>query len=345
MQRIQKLRQTYRIRQDIRVEPVRIGKYIYLVLLLGVLLTVVHVLLGHIYLLRGDGFVYADNEEVALEFDATVKELMVVEGTRVQPGDLVLSYESIEIRQKLIDLALQLSQLHQRLDNARIDLIRVTTNLAAANKYARFSGELEASLNRLKDRGLVATPQISAEVERSFEATQSLAAYQAEKQQIESSLKVLQQDIQRVEKHYDKLLLAFNDGNVTARREGIITNLNIAQGSVIQKGEPVLRIFGRNRYLLCYFDERSFVTYVAGDQVFVNLPGQIYTVGRIKELARVSNPLPEEFQPRFKPKERQQLAVIEVEPKLLQNITILSKVSISKPLGMQFILKAMAWFD
>ena len=339
MKRLQALNETYRIREDVRVEPVRLGKYVYLAMLGSLLVVIVHTLFGHLYMLSGEGFVYADSEEIALEFDATVSELAVSEGTPVKPGDLLLRYESIELQQQLVDLALRLSRLHQELNDARISLARVGTNLKAADKYARFAQELEGILRNLKDRGLITSTQLGPELERSYDALQSLTGYRAEQQQIEAGIKTLEANIARVERHYQRLLSAFNDGEIRAASHGVVTGLEVSKGSVLDDGRAAMRVFSNERYILCYFDTRSFVSYQAGDPVLVRLPDQGLVVARIKQLTQVSNRLPDEFQPRFKPQQRQQLALIEVDRELLNRSTVLSTVSASKPPLLDWLLE------
>lgn len=339
MKRLQPLTQTYRIREDVRVEPVRLGKYVYLTMLISLLAIIVHTLFGNLYMLRGEGFVYADSAEIALEFDATISELAVSEGTPVKPGDLLVRYESIELQQQLVDLALRLSRQHQELNDARISLTRVDTNLKAADEYARFAQELESILRNLKSQGLITSTQLGPELERSYSALQSLTGYRAEKQQIEAGIKTLEQDIARVEHHYKRLLRAFNDGEIRAASYGVVTGLEVSKGSVLENGRTAMRIFSNERYILCYFDTRSFVSYQVGDPVLVSLPEHGLTIGRIKQLTQVSNRLPEEFQPRFKPQQRQQLALIELDQELLDRSTILSTVSAAKPPLLDWLLE------
>ncbi len=331
MKRLQKLQQSYPIRADVRVEPVRFGKYVYLAMLTVLCTVIIHTLFGHLYLLRGDGFIYADNEDVALEFDATIQELAVSEGEQVSQGQPLLRYNSVALHRQLVELALQISRLQREYENAQIDRVRVEATLAAASDYAKFSEELEQTLRNVKGQGLIASTQLGSQLQRSFDAVEALTGYQAEQRQLKNALRVAQENIDRVQGHYQALLAAFGDGEVKAGRDGVVTQFQITQGSVLKAGTPALRLFDKERYILCYFDERSFVSYHTGDPVLVSLPHKRFALGTIETLTHVSEPLPDEFQPRFRQRERQQLALIEVTPELLADSAILGTVKLYKP--------------
>ena len=74
--------------------------------------------------------------------------------------------------------------------------------------------------------------------------------------------------------------------------------------------------------------------------MIVNLPGRPLALGRIAELTSVADRLPEEFQPRFKPVERQRLVVVELEPEVLQGLPILTTASLYRPVGLETALEA-----
>jgi len=338
MKRLQKLQQSYPIRADVRVEPVRFGKYVYLTMLTVLCTGLIHTLFGHLYLLRGDGFIYADNEDVALEFDATIETLAVDEGEQVSQGQLLLRYDSVALHRQLVELALQISRLEREYENAQIDRVRVEAALAAASDYAEYSEELEQTLRNVKGQGLIASTQLGSQLQRSFNAVEALTGYQAEQRQLENALRISQENIKRVQIHYQALLAAFGDGEVKAGRDGVVTQLQVTQGSVLKAGTAALRLFDNKRYILCYFDERSFVSYRTGDKVLVSLPHKRFAQGTIKTLTQVSEPLPDEFQPRFRQRERQQLALIEVAPELLAGSAVLGTVKLYKPPFMEWLV-------
>lgn len=334
MNKITPAHKTYKQVQDVREEPIRIGKYLYLMILSAVLLMVIHLLFGHLYLLKGDGFVYSDNRSVELEFDATITQLAVKEGDITKPKTTLFNYDSLTFRKQLAALAFEITELQNKKGELQVELLEMTNQISSAEKYAAWSQGLRNDLHQLSKKNLVPKTQLSTESFRSFEAQERLESYQAKKKQIEINIATLDKNIMNLEQSLHEMRVRFNEGIVTAEVDGIINSLQVAEGDVLRKGDNAMRIFYGNRYIYAYFDQRSWVKYKPGDTVFVRIPGRTFVKGKIRELLPVSNRIPEEFQPRFKRTRRDQVAVIEVSPEVLNSIAIMSTVSIVKPFFM-----------
>lgn len=334
MKKITPAHQTYRQVEDIREEPIRFGKYLYLAVLGTFLMVIVHLLFGHIYLLRGGGYVYSDNRAVELEFDATIIDLNVHEGDRVEPNSPLFTYDSLSFRNQLIRIAFDISELKNNLGELNIQNLEMLNQIHFAKKYATWSEGLRADLLKLSKKSLVPRTQLSTESFRSFEAKERLESFKAEKKEIELNIDMLKANIAGLEHNYQALENRYNGGVVAAGVSGIVNGLQITPGDVLEKGDNAMRIFYGHRYIYAFFDQSSWVKYSPGDTVFVRIPGKSYVRGKIKELLPVTNRIPEEFQPRFKRTRRDQLALIEVKANLLDDIAILSTVSIFKPFFM-----------
>lgn len=337
MKRISKPISFYQVAQDARQEPIRFGKYIYLTTLLLVGALIVHTLFGHWYVLQGEGFVYSENQAIALEFDTTVSNLQVQEGQRVQKEDLLFNFDSFDLKNQLFTMALQLSDLQERYSNALIQLTEIDAQLISAGHFASFTKDLDKALETLQKRKLMAPTQMSAEVQRGYDARTAITSYQTQKKQITHSLQVLEKNIEEATTYYQALQSYFNSGELRAPEAGVVTQLNVFPGSVLGKGNTALQIFYGPRYILGYLNAQTWVSHKVGDKVLVNIPGLGTKIGVIDRLFPISDKLPEEFQPRFKPTQRSQVAFIEIPQLQLDQSALMTTTTISKPLGFGLI--------
>ncbi len=329
----------YRMVADIRREPLRIGKIIYLVVIGGIVIGLFHITLGHLYLLRGGGFVYAGNSVVALEFDARVAALAVQDGDQVEAGQLLLRYDSFALRRDFVEFAMRISELERRLSEARIQKARLDATIETATAYSNLTQEVENALIKLRADGLASNSRVSTEALRRFEARRNLLGFTAERDQLAAEAFRLAAGIEQTRRYLDDLISRFNHGEVRAHEPGVVTGVAISAGAVAKKGEPLMRIFSGRRFILAYLDGSSLVSREPGEPVIVGLPAGVLAIGRIARITSVADRLPEEFQPRFKPAARQQLVVIEVDPRLLAQSPVMTTATIYKPLGLATALR------
>lgn len=338
MKRISKPVSYYKVAQDTRVEPVRIGKYIYLTTLLIVSILIIHTLFGHWYVLQGEGFVYSENQTIALEFDATISNLRVQEGQHVEKSELLFNFESFDLKNQLFSMALQLSELQDRYSDALIQLVEIDAQLISTGHFVSFTKDLDRALQTLHEKKMISQTQMSAEMQRRYDAHTAITSYQAQKKQITHSLVALQKNITEASAYYESLKAYFNLGALYAPKAGVITQLHVFPGSVLKKGTPALQIFYGPRYILGYLNAETWVSHKVGDRVLVSIPGMGTKMGIIDRLFPISDKLPEEFQPRFKPTRRSQIAFIEIPDLKLDRTALMTTIKINKPLGFGLLM-------
>jgi hypothetical protein len=341
MHRIAPRETPYRMAEDIRHEPLRIGRFIYLALIGALVLTLLHLALGHLYLMRGDGFVYAGNTVVALEFDARITALSVEDGDMVEPGQVLLRYDSFALRRDFVEFSTRISELERRLSEARIQKARLDATIETAYAYSELTREVEDAVARLRSEGLAPNSRISTEAARRFEARRNLLSFIAERDQTAAEAARLAEGIERTRRYLDDLITRFDHGEVRANERGVVTSLAVSAGTVAKKGDPLLRIFSGKRFILAYLDGASPVSRSTGEPVVVALPGRMIAIGHIARTTAVADRLPEEFQPRFKPAARQQLVAIAMDPELLADFPVMTTAAIYKPLGLTTMLRLM----
>jgi HlyD family secretion protein len=339
MERVASRDKPYRMAEDVRHEPLRIGRIIYLVVIGALVVALFHFVLGHLYLLRGDGFVYAKNTVVALEFDARIAALHVEEGDTVEPGQLLLRYDSFALRRDFVEFSTRIGELERRVSEARIQKARLDATIETAYDYSALTREVENAVAKLRSEGLAPNSRMSTEALRRFEARRDLLAFIAERDQIAAEASRLAEGIKETRGYLNDLIARFDDGEVRAGERGVVTSLSVSTGAVAKKGDPLLRIFSGKRFILSYLDDASFVSRAPGEPVIVALPAGTIALGRIARITSVADRLPEEFQPRFKPTARQHLVAIEMDPLLLARYPVMTTAAIYKPLGLETVMR------
>lgn len=325
----------HRMPPDVRREPLRIGKIVYLTIIGALVLVLLHMAFGHLYLLRGYAFVFAPSTVIALEFDARVTEVNVGEGERIEEGRLILRYDSLDLRRDVVEYATRISELEEKLGQARIESARLDATIDAARAYSAVAGEVEGAVSQLLDQGLAPNARLSTEARRHFEAQRDLLAFEAERDQLRQEIGRLAASLEATRGYLADLMERFGDGTVRARRAGVVSGLNVLPGAVVPAGVELLRIFAGEPFLLAYLEDASRITHDAGDPVLVDFPGGPTVVGRVARLTWVADRLPAEFQPQFKPADRERLVYVDVDTALLARFPVMTTASIYKPLGLE----------
>jgi multidrug resistance efflux pump len=328
--------------EDVRHEPLRIGRIIYLVVIGALVVALFHFAVGHLYLLRGDGFVYAKNTVVALEFDARIAALHVEEGDTVEPGELLLRYDSFALRRDFVEFSTRIGELERRVSEARIQKSRLDATIETARDYSQLTQEVESAVAKLLSEGLASNSRMSTEALRRFEARRDLLSFIAERDQIAAEAARLAEGIRETRGYLNDLIARFDGGDVRAGERGVVTSLSVSAGAVAKKGDPLLRIFSGKRFVLSYLDDASLVSRAPGEPVIVAFPAGTIALGRIARITSVADRLPEEFQPRFKPAARQHLVAIEMDPRLLARYPVMTTAAIYKPLGLTTVMRLLS---
>jgi multidrug resistance efflux pump len=338
VKRIKPLNTSYQLAYAPRNSAINFGKWLYLSLLIVFSVIFFHILFSNFYLLKGEGFIFSDNRAIALEFDATVSQLFVKEGDRVLAKQPLFQFDGFQVRQNLAQLSLDVSQLEKDLLQNQIALNESRAQYQSTKDYVAFTSNLQNALTDLEKKRFVAKTEVAQNTRRHFEAVQKMHQYEASIPQLEIATQQFQRQLDNSHAQLTALEQQFNQGEVVAPVEGIVTQLNFTPGTMLQKGQNALQIFYGQPYLYTYFEKSSWVSYKIGDKVLVKLPGHRgYQIGKVVKRLPLAQPLPAEFQPKFKPALRNQLAVIEMPAEILENTPLLSTAEVRKPLGFGLI--------
>jgi len=371
----------YRVTEDARREPLRLGKYVYLAIIAAIALFLFDRAFGWLYLMRGDGFVYGDGWTLAFEHDVTVERLHVRAGDRVDSGAPLVTVTSSGFQERAVTLSARVAEAVGRLQQAgtRLEGLRAERRVAG-EELAFASAQFERARGGA-ERGLVVGETLSDFAHARFRAQREVERLDAQTRALEEELAALGGAADRVRGHYAALLAGFGGGHCAppvsepetsalpaigsadgggtdgavmlheapgsaapapgrcrAPQAGVVANLDITPGAVVRQGDPILQVFGDERYVLAYLDNRSPVPQAAGDPILVRFQGQGWTVARIGDPTAVAERLPPEFQPRLAQVTRDRLVIIRVDPAVLGEASMLTTVQLYKPVGLALAL-------
>ncbi|MBD8893656.1 HlyD family secretion protein [Roseibium litorale] len=285
------------------------SRWVYFVLLMVLAVAVLNYVAGDYVIFRADGVVVQNRVDVEAEYAGRLDKVFVRIGQRVEEGEPLVVYTSIEIADRLAELRLRLAELRQR-DIEKKEEIEVAGNLLPiAEERASHAEALRASYEQLSDKGLAAADRMLDILTESNAAQELLIRLKARIASEQTAVEALKPALESAQLALERLGQHYGDGVIRAPVPGIAGSGLPAQGEVFLTGERMLSIYTGDRYVLAYLPSRHLFPVEVGEAVVVDT-GQVLIEGSIEEILLVSDKLPEEFQNTFKPVERSQLARI-----------------------------------
>ncbi|MBV6631526.1 MAG: biotin/lipoyl-binding protein [Alphaproteobacteria bacterium] len=286
------------------------GRQIYLGLLGIVALGIADLAFGHLLYLDADGQVMQDNYAVATEHRGTVMELFVEEGTVVQKGDLLARIRSRDVLERLADLRSQQLTMQRDL-NAMVSRREVL--LATRTAALERSRILEESLRNTRDakeRGLVRADRLANAVDEAFTSMRDAQQVIADAKTIDNTIELMSHSLDELTEALSLLEDAYNNGDVLAAHEGLIANLNILEGAVVEPGDSLMEIYFNKPFVLAQVPTGTAYNLELEQEVVIQA-GVESMSGRVKHIYPVASKLSEEFQRTFEPTDRRQLVRID----------------------------------
>ena len=337
MKQIQKNKTIYRIKQDKRSFSLKFGRYLYLTVLTVLFLTIFHLAFSFLYILTGDGFVSADKESVAFEYDASLKTIFVENGDKVKKGQELFRYDSIDYRTHLIDLLFKQSNMFQELSKSDTHLKKIEAQLSVTEDQLKIAKDIVNKLEKLAKKKLASNQRRSVEYERYFDTLRDFNEQKAEKTALLSQYKKTKHQVDIISKNVKHLVDSFKEGLATSPADGVVGDLNHTAGNVIEKSTPVLKIFSNLRYLLVYFNS-SYIEANVGDTMLIHIPGEGFYWGTAVDKDYVSSEIPEEIKPKFRPAQRRRAMIVMMDQKVTKHLPLMKSIQVYKPLGMDLIV-------
>lgn len=289
-----------------------VGRFVYLFLLFAFALALVNYLWGDLIIMRGDGLILRDQTVVAAPYVSRVEEVRVSEGQSVQRGDVLIRVKSAEVLERVADLSVRQAELARQAAETTLRYNTAVQLLPMANKR---KSESDAFIKRLEDsanRVAVTSPHYEQALNANYDASR-------ERIRLATETKTLQEQISQLEgarasavAAIDDLRDLYADGVLTAPTGGAVGARVPYVGTVYSAGEPFLSIYSGDSYVLAYLPRRYLFPIKKGTGVVIS-GGRRHSKGVVTEILPLSDALPQEFQNTFKPRDRNQLAKIELD--------------------------------
>lgn len=286
------------------------GRHIYLGLLAVIVIAIADLAFGHLLYLDADGQVVQRNYDVATEHRGTVVELLVEEGSNVSKGDLLAIVRSRDVLEQLATLRARKLEMERDLNGmiARRDFLMATKG--AASERARILDETLKTTRAAQQRGLVRSQRMSDAVDDAFRGMKEAQQVIAEASVIDDTIRSMSVSLTDLDEAVTQLEQAYNDGRVIAANDGLVANLDIVEGGVVDPGDSMMQIYYDERFVLAQVPTGTAFDLKNGEPVAIKSGVETYE-GRITRIYPVASKLSEEFQRTFEPTHRRQLVRID----------------------------------
>jgi multidrug resistance efflux pump len=331
MRRLRKRVRHDRLHTELRNDRGRLGRWIYLTLLGLLLAYLLNLFLGDLVYLSAEGMVTRDRHVVSLGFPATVGDLRVAEGERVEAGELLLSVDSIPILQDIAELSARLGEFRARRQELVARRLVIEETLPVARDHAAAVSELLSSREGALREGLTTNTTLHELFRADYANRKEVAELAAELEALDLEIEGLMEIIDEFSASLERLESRYDNGRVRAPRAGIVADLQVSAGSGVREDQPLMDLLVGESYVLAYIRPGAMYEVRVGDPVQLQY-GVVELAGRISATFPLSVQLPSEFQRAFQPQERSQVVRVKIEddriPPVFTKVTVKSSHSL-----------------
>jgi multidrug resistance efflux pump len=306
MRRLKARRQLHALPNQPRSHRQAVIRWVYLTSVAALLLWLADLFFGGLVYLRSEGLVLAEPAVVAAEFPVTVREVLVREGERVEKGQVAAVVTSQTVAENIARLTADLGARQARLSELRIRSQKADAVLGIAETRQEVAADARKRYDTLLQKGQLPIDKHAAAVESEFRGRQDLEGLIAEKRVVEGEIATLHAALVEAESAVGELRRLYDQGRMRAPLKGIVSRLVAEKGSVVRAGEPLIEVYGNDRYVLAYLPTGGLYEVAAGDRVLIR-SGLHTTEGVIVRVEPFAAALPREFQRAFTPVDRQQV--------------------------------------
>jgi multidrug resistance efflux pump len=292
-----------------RLAPNSLGRFIYLTVLGIFSAAMLNYLFGDLVFLHADGLVLKDKAVIAPAYVARIQKIDVKEGQEVEAGQEILRLQSLEMLERLADLAARRARIAADSVEFRIRSDTVAALLPLAKKRDAESSRVVSKFDELSQAGLATASSYDTALTANYNAQQDHVKLTAQLKTLEKELVTLQEARDVAEAAFADLQAQYADGVVRAPISGSVGASVPAIGNVYRTGEPILSIYSGEPYVLAYLPRRYLFPITVNQKVTVSA-GRNSVPGVLTEILPVTEALAKEFQNTFKPTDRSQLAKI-----------------------------------
>ncbi|MEX0644491.1 MAG: HlyD family efflux transporter periplasmic adaptor subunit [Parvularculaceae bacterium] len=292
-----------------RASPGNAGRWVYLLLLGALALTLADYFWGDLVIFRADGMILRDRTMIAATYLAEVERVGVREGEEVAAGQVVLRLKSVDILERLAALSSQHADLVRQIAEYRVRSRLASELTPLAVRRESESEALVTNFDALAGAGLVTAQERDDALRAQLEAKEMRVQFETARETLAREIPAIEKARRDVASALDDLILNYGGGEIRAPAGGAVGADIPFVGTVYRPGDPILTIYSGKPYCLVYLPSRYLPSITVGLRVNVT-GGRRKARGVIAEILPVSDALPKEFQNMFRPQDRNQLAKI-----------------------------------
>jgi multidrug resistance efflux pump len=319
----------------------RLGRLIYLSLVLAFAWYVTSTLIGQLVILDASGLVTSNRFVVGAAYTARVVNANVAPGQKVRPGDVIATLESSDVLTSIAQLAQNIAVIEAR-QQAIVKQRRVVENLIpVAERRLQTAQEGETKLSHDPTGGYTSQVYKVSVLTEAYDAERDLATLRTDADSAGTELSTVDTNLDEIRAAMDKMRQSYADGVVKAPVDGTVSAAVAAPGQVLTAGQPVMEILTGSPYVLAYLPNGRLYDVSPGERVV--LTDGVHTVdAHVERIDMVADNLPSEFRTTFGIHERQQ--VMRVVPDEPMPFPYLSRVSVISPWSLAHMLASLKGF-
>ena len=326
MRRLRKRPRLDKLSNDVRKQNGSVGRRVYLILLVALVIGLLNFLWGEILLFHADGLVIEEKNVVSAAYTVRIEETYVDQGESVKQHEVIMKLGSPDILESIADLASQVAQLAQRRSELKTSLDTANALLPIAKRRATAAENILSQYESTKQNGLITNSELTEAYINRFNSEEALAKYDIEKKTLQSEIDSLDDAMHAAMTALSDLRAHYSEGVIRAPTSGTVGTETPSVGDVYRAGEPILSIYVGDKYILAYLPSRYLFSIKDGMRVRIS-NGRASFSGAIIEILPVSEALPKEFQNTFKPRDRNRLAKIAIDTP--EKLSLYEKVNIT----------------
>lgn len=262
---------------------------------------------------QGGGLVVGEPAIVAAEFTVTVQDLPLKQGDPIKKGQVAAIVSSQNVAETIARLTAEIAARQARLGELRMRSVVIDRLLPLAEDRQRVAAAARQELDSLLENGHVALNQRTAAIEFEYRSHQDLETLRGERSVIAGEVGTLTTALSEAEGALGDLRKLYDDGRLHAPIDGVVSQIAANKGSVVRAGDPIVELYGTQRFVLAYLPSGGLYSVSVGEEVSINV-GFRSTRGVITRIEPVAARLPREFQLAFRPVETQQVIRVEFGP-------------------------------
>jgi multidrug resistance efflux pump len=297
---------------DVRRHSRRLGKYIYLALVVALFTWAADWWVGGVIWLDAAGMVTAERYAISPPYDAQIADMAIVPGQQVKKGDYIGQIYSPQFAQSLALLTSRYAETYARQTELaiRLDVANAMSHLAS--ERVTETDSIFRKMDSTRGSGLVTNYNYTLAMRERYQAMADMATHDAERSSVSPQLANLQRAQEESLNTIRDLQNRYDNGMLYAPEDGIVGPTISHRGDMLHEGGLAAEIYFGEKYALGYLDTGTLYRVELGDKVYVS-NGFRSTTGSVVEVLPLTVQLPPEFQRAFKARERGQVIKIRLD--------------------------------